>query len=183
AVMNILQQTGVPRASVREGQVLRLGRSGRLGVLAGRVWLTQAGDRRDRVIEAGESVELASSRAALIEGWGGDAVVAWRPRSSSPCADVARGFVNRCWQLMHPLARLGLGSAAALTALLIGALVFGPLSEARSQSLANGVSLHNPQQLGPVLEVETTRHADRSRSALRARLAAQEARRRPSGAA
>ena len=181
--MSILQQTRVPRAAVAEGQVVRFDRSGRLGVLAGRVWLTRAGDRQDRVLEAGESVDLAASRAALIEAWGGDAVVAWQPRSSSACADAARGFFSRCWELMHPLTRLGLGSAAALTALLVGALVFGPLSEARSHALAEGVSLHNRQQLGPVLDVETTRHADRSRPALRARLATQEARRRPPGAA
>lgn len=65
------------------GQAMALGTSGgRLEVIAGRVWLTRAGELDDHVVEAGESLCIAASRDAVIEAWdeARPALVAWRPR-------------------------------------------------------------------------------------------------------
>lgn len=55
---------------------------GCLDVLAGRVWLTQAGELDDRVVEGGQTVCVAASRRAVIEAWDDarPALVVWRPR-------------------------------------------------------------------------------------------------------
>lgn len=42
------------------------------------------------------------------------------------------------FQLMHPMARLALGSLAAMLALLAGTLLFGPVADDRALQLAQG---------------------------------------------
>ncbi|MDQ2737001.1 MAG: DUF2917 domain-containing protein, partial [Pseudomonadota bacterium] len=139
------------RKSLSSGQVLTLGTSGgEVSVLRGRVWLTSPGDLDDHVLEAGESFNVASSGPTLIEAWNGasPALVAWRPRTMRERArDGVSGTWGRCWELMHPAGRAGIGTAAALTGIVAAALLFGPLSEARVRSLVPpataGALLHN----------------------------------------
>ena len=59
------------------GKVLRLrNAAGRqLGVVRGAVWITQSGDRRDPVIEAGGSFCFDRDGVALVQALGGEAVV------------------------------------------------------------------------------------------------------------
>ena len=67
------------------GQARRVGRgAGELTVLAGRVWLTGQGDCEDRVLGAGERLQLAAADAVVIETLDRDtaANVAWHPRGS-----------------------------------------------------------------------------------------------------
>ena len=139
---------------------------------------------QDHLLDAGQSIELGATSSALVEGWRGDAVVAWQAAPSTPRRPSSRLrlALSRCWELMNPIARIGLGSSAALAALVAGELVFGPLSQARLQTLIDAPSLHNPSHIGSGLDAETMRHVDPSR-AVRARVAAQEARRRAAGAA
>ncbi|MDQ2927801.1 MAG: DUF2917 domain-containing protein, partial [Pseudomonadota bacterium] len=127
------------RRSLSSGQVLTLGSGGgQVSVLCGRVWLTSPGDLDDHVLEAGESFDVASSGPTLIEAWYGasPALVAWRPRTMSERArDGVSGTWGRCWELMHPAGRAGIGTAAALAGIVAAALLFGPLSEARVRGL------------------------------------------------
>lgn len=65
------------------GQARRVGHGiGELTVLAGRVWITGHGDGEDRVLEAGERLQLARADAAVVESFdaGRPAEVAWRPQ-------------------------------------------------------------------------------------------------------
>jgi hypothetical protein len=67
------------------GQARRVGRgAGTLTVLSGRVWLTGQGDGDDRVLGAGERLQLAAADAVVIETLDRDhaASVAWHPRAT-----------------------------------------------------------------------------------------------------
>lgn len=63
--------------TLRPGQVLRLrDPAGRhLGVVRGSVWITQARDRRDRVIDANGTFRFDRDGLALVQALGGDAAV------------------------------------------------------------------------------------------------------------
>ena len=91
--------SGPPGCRLCAGRAWALGRrGGRLEVLAGRVWLTRAGELDDHVVEAGQSLRLAGSRGAVVEAWGDGrpAVVAWKPRTAIEAAgDLVRSLVGR----------------------------------------------------------------------------------------
>jgi hypothetical protein len=133
--------------SLRAGRILPLGSTGgRLEVLHGRVWLTRAGDLDDHVIDTGQGLVVPPSGRALVEAWGDDetALVAWRPRSWLDRIGAALGSVfNRCWEIVNPARRIGAGTIAAAIALVSYALLFGPLSDARTRTLAAPAVLHN----------------------------------------
>jgi hypothetical protein len=174
------------------GQVMSLGSSGGMvRVLSGRVWLTSPGDLDDHVLGAGESLYVAGAGATLVEAWdrGAPAHFAWRPRGLIERArERFAGTWGRCWELMDPAGRVGMGAAAAAAAVIAAGLLFGPLSEARIRSLvrpALGVSvLHNAEGVAAGA-TERTRGslADGSDTRDRSRHAAQEARRGASGSA
>ncbi|MDQ6638262.1 MAG: DUF2917 domain-containing protein [Pseudomonadota bacterium] len=165
---------------------------GQLEVLHGRVWLTRAGDLDDYVVESGASFAVPASGQTLVEAWDGGrpALVAWQP---TPLADrvraVLRSVFGRCWDIVDPARRIGVGAAAALVALLAGLLLFGPLSESRTRSLlAPTTVLHNSAGARTSIGLDAgtrTGSANDVSAALRerARIAAQEARRRPAGPA
>src|SRR5205809_366498 len=54
-----------------------------------------------------------------------------------------RTMFGRCWDIVDPVRRVGLGTVAMVVALSVGAFLFGPLSEARTRSLATPTVLHN----------------------------------------
>jgi Protein of unknown function (DUF2917) len=173
------------------GQVMALGKhGGEVHVLAGRVWLTSSGDLDDHVLEAGESFRVAAAGPTLVEAWdrGTPALFAWRPRSlTERTRDRVAGTWGRCWELMNPVSRFGMGAAAAAAAIVAAGLLFGPLSQARIRSLvrpAGAAVLHNAGGVA-VGATETTRGslADGSDTRDRSRRAAPEARRGAAGAA
>jgi hypothetical protein len=133
------------------GYVLTLGaRGGEVRVLSGRVWLTSPDDLDDHVLDAGESFRVAGSGPTLVETWdrSGTALIAWRPRTILERARAGlSGAWGRCWELMNPAGRLGMGTTAAITAIAAAVLVFGPISQARVRALArpapSAVLLHN----------------------------------------
>ena len=133
--------------TLRSGHVLPLGSSGgRLDVLHGRVWLTRQGDADDHVLAGGESVRVPAGGAVLVEAWddASPALVAWQPgRALNRVAACAHRTACRCWEAVDPVRRIGSGAVAAVLALVAGASVFGPISEARSRELAQAVRLHN----------------------------------------
>jgi hypothetical protein len=95
---------------------------------------------------------------------------------------------GRCWDIVDPLRRLGVGAVAVVVALSVGAFLFGPLSEARSRALAAPTVLHNSAgartSIGLDAGTRTGSANDVSAGAReRARISAQEARRGPPGAA
>lgn len=63
--------------TLNPGELLRLrDAAGRhLGVVRGAVWITQIGDRRDHVIEAGGSFRFDRDGVAVVQTLGGEAVV------------------------------------------------------------------------------------------------------------
>jgi hypothetical protein len=64
------------------GEPLRIdGDTGELTVLSGRVWLTRENDPDDHVLEAGQSMQLASTDGVVVEPWrqGERTTLAWRP--------------------------------------------------------------------------------------------------------
>jgi hypothetical protein len=183
--------TAGAQKSMSSGQVVTLGTGGgEVRVLSGRVWLTSPGDLDDHVLETGQSFSVAGSGPTLIEAWdsASPAVVAWRPRTvlERTCAGVSETW-SRCWELMHPASRIGMGTAAALAGVLAAALLFGPLSEARVRTLvgstgavvllhnAGGIAVDATEPRGPLADGSDTR--DRSSRP------AQEAGRRAPGAA
>jgi Protein of unknown function (DUF2917) len=118
------------------GHVVALGTGGgQVSILSGRVWLTSGGDPSDHVLDAGESFEVGKSGQTLVETWsrGGDpAVIAWRPRSLlRRLRDRLVHSFGRCWDLVNPSRRMGVGTVAAVAAFAIASAIFGPLSEAR----------------------------------------------------
>ena len=133
--------------SLRAGRILPLGSTGgRLEVLHGRVWLTRAGDLDDHVIDTGQGLVVPPSGRALVEAWGDDepALVAWRPGTWLDRISAAVSAVfNRCWEIVDPARRIGAGTIAAAIALVSYALLFGPLSDARTRTLAAPPVLHN----------------------------------------
>jgi hypothetical protein len=179
--------------TLRAGGILPLGSAGgRLEVLHGRVWLTRSGDLEDHVIDSGQGLIVPHSGRALVEGWGDaePAVVAWRPGSVfDRIVAFARAAFGRCWDIVDPVRRIGAGAFAAVVALLAGALLFGPLSESRTRTLlAPTTVLHNSvgARTSIGLDAGTRTGPSHDVSAVareRARITAQEARRRPAGAA
>jgi len=130
------------------GHVVALGHGGgQVSILSGRVWLTSGGDPSDHVLGAGESFEVRDSGQTLVEAWspGGDpAVIAWKPRS---LAQRLLHAFDRCWDLVNPVRRMGVGTVAAVAALAVASALFGPISEARVRVLAEpsagAAVLHN----------------------------------------
>jgi hypothetical protein len=133
--------------TLRAGRVLPLGATGgKLEVLHGRVWLTRAGDLDDHVVDFGHSIDVPASGRILVESIVDDqpALIAWRaaPLGARVGARLRQAF-GRCWEIVDPARRIGVGAAAAARALVVGALLFGPLSDARTRSLAGPALLHN----------------------------------------
>jgi hypothetical protein len=176
------------------GRVLPLGASGgKLEVLHGRVWLTRAGDHDDYFVDLGQSIVVPASGRALVEAIddGQPALIAWRPGTlADRIVAMLQATFGRCWEIVNPAPRIGAGALAAAIALVSGALVFGPLSEARTRELAAAGLLHNsagpdaragaearPTQRGPRADARAVESRERARSA------AQEARRRAAGVA
>jgi hypothetical protein len=173
-----------------EGRVVALdGHGGRVSVLAGRVWLTRDGDLEDHLLGPGQSLSLPRSRGTLVESWGrGPALIAWRPRSAlEHLRDAVLGTCGRCWELMNPAGRVGLGSAAALLAILFAMALFGPVADSRARSLAAPIMrsavLHNAESVAVGATETRGSFADGSDTRDGPRPAAQEARRRAPGAA
>lgn len=173
------------------GHVVALGNGGgEVSILSGQVWLTRSGDPDDHFLGAGESFKVRGAGEALIEAWGASApaLIAWRPRSLlERVRDRFTGSCERCWELMNPAGRIGIGSAAALAAVLVAGLLFGPLSEARSRALAARPAapslLHNANVDAARVTKMQGSLADGNDTRDRAQGLAQQARRRPPGAA
>ena len=172
--------------TLRAGTLLPLGASGgRLEVLHGRVWLTRSGDLDDYVVKAGATLDVPAAGQSLIEAWDESepALVAWQPtplveRLGAP----ARAMFGRCWVIVDPIRRVGIGTVAMVVALSVGAFLFGPLSEERSRALAAPTVLHNSggarTSIGLDAGTRTGSSNDVSADAReRARVPAQEARR------
>lgn len=171
------------------GRVLPLGTSGgKLEVLHGRVWLTRAGDLDDHFVDLGHSIVVPSSGRVLVTALDDarPALVAWRPRGLVERALAAfHAFAGRCWEIVDPAPRVGAGAAAAVLVVLAGALVFGPLSDARTRTLASPSLLHNGGAATAPVGADASTPVERSHATAgdRAANAAQEARRRPAGVA
>jgi hypothetical protein len=178
---------------LRGGAIMPLGSGGgRLEVLHGRVWLTRSGDLDDYVVEPGAALAVPAAGRSLIEAWHDNepALVAWQP---TPLADRlgarVRAMFRRCWDIVDPLRRVEVGVFAAVVALSVGAFVFGPLSESRTRALlAPATVLHNSAgartSIGLDAGTRTGSANDVSADARqRARVTANEARRRPAGPA
>jgi hypothetical protein len=180
-----------PLRAVRKGSVVALGSAGgRLDVVRGFVWLTRSGDPEDHLLGVGQSVRIPPSGRVLIEGWADEpALVDWQPENiGDRLRGAVRGAFGRAWEIVGPAHRVGAGVAAALVAVLAGALLFGPLSESRTRTLLGPTLLHNGAgariSIGLAAGTSTGSPQDRSAGPReRARVAAQEARRRPAGAA
>ena len=153
---------------------------GTLRVEAGQVWLTRSGDLDDHFLRAGDAIRVPPGDL-LVESWHAStpARIVWEPRSRldgwrikvrKACAD--------CWELVDPTRRVALGSLAAAVALLVFGLVFGPLSSARTEALAeghaSGTVLHNAAE---------ERKTDGRQAGERRGIVAKEARRGAAGAA
>ena len=179
--------------TLRAGNVLPLGSSGgKLEVLHGRVWLTRSGDPDDHFVDFGQSVVVPASGRVLVEALDDTqpALVAWRPETIvDRIAAVLRAGFERCWDIVDAPHRIGAGTLAAALALAGGAVVFGPLSDARTRALAAAHVLHNRGGASVRAAVDAApasrgARADASaRPNERARGAAQEARRGAAGAA
>jgi hypothetical protein len=153
---------------------------GTLRVEAGQVWLTRSGDPDDHILRAGEAIRVPPGDL-LVESWNVStpARIVWEPRSR--LADWRARFTRtcaQCWDLVDPIRRIALGSAAAAAALLSFGLVFGPVSSARAVALAGAHAspavLHNAVQ---------EKKADGREAAEGRRVVAKEARRGTAGAA
>src|SRR6478735_1648409 len=133
--------------TLRPGRILPLGSAGgRLQVLHGRVWLTRSGDLDDHVIDSGQGLIVPPRGSALVEAWGDSepALVAWSPPTwLDRIAALANAALGRCWEIVSPARRIGAGSVAAAIAIVSYALLFGPLSDARTRTLAAAPVLHN----------------------------------------
>jgi len=182
-----------PVATLRRGAVMPLGAGGgRLDVLRGRIWLTRTGDLDDHVVEAGATLAVPAAGQSLIEAWDESepALVAWQPTPlAARIGARVRAMFGRCWDIVDPLRRVEIGTFAAVVALAVGSFVFGPLSEARTRTLlAPATVLHNSAgartSIGSDAGTRTGSSNDVSADARqRARVTAQEARRRAPGAA
>jgi hypothetical protein len=128
-------------------------RGGLLRVLAGRAWLTVHGAGEDRVLVAGESLNLPAGQAAWVGAWdaGSMARLDWRP---APVLESWHERAGRRVAVARRLARSLLpapsalaGATASLAALAAGAILFGSVSEARLEQLARRpavIGAHNP---------------------------------------
>ena len=173
--------------TLRGDWIMPLGASGgTLEVLHGPVWLTRAGDPDDHIVKSGETLTIPASGRALVQAWDDarPALIAWQP---TPVGDRIgagmRSAFGRCWDIVDPLRRVGVGTVAVVVALSVGAFLFGPLSEARSRALAAPAVLHNSvgarTSIGLDAGTRTGSRNDVSADAReRARSPAQEARRR-----
>jgi len=178
--------------TLRAGSIMHLGSGGgRLEIVCGRVWLTRAGDLDDHIFASGATLTIPPSRRILVEAWNEDApaLVDWEP---TPLAERVRAAVTslfgRCWEIVDPARRIGAGAAAAVLALLAGAMVFGPVSESRTRALLAPTLLHNSAgartSIGLDAGTRTGSANDVSAGAReRARISAQEARRGSPGPA
>ena len=113
------------------GHVVALGTGGgQVSILSGSVWLTHSGDPSDHFLAAGESFDVRDSGQTLVESWsrGAPAVIAWQPRTLQ---ERLRDRFARCWDLVNPVQRLGIGSVAAVAALVVAGALFGPVSDGR----------------------------------------------------
>jgi hypothetical protein len=171
------------------GRVLPLGASGgKLEVLHGRVWLTRAGDPDDHFVDFGHSIVVPSSGRVLVTAIDDarPALVAWHPRGLVERAMAAiHAFTGRCWEIVDPAPRVGAGALAAVVVVLAGALVFGPLSDARTRTLATPSLLHNGGAATARGGADARILAERPHAAAgdRAANAAQKVGRRPAGVA
>lgn len=133
--------------TLRAGQALPLGSAGgRLEVLHGRVWLTLEGDLDDHLVVAGDPVRVPANGRAVLEAWDDEdpALIDWRPGSMLDRASAwVRTALGRGWEIVDPAPRISVGTVAALLAVFVLVAVFGPLSDARSRSLAAPTLLHN----------------------------------------
>ena len=173
------------------GHVVALGTGGgQVSILSGRVWLTSGGDPSDHVLGAGESFEVRDSGQTLVETWspGGDpAVIAWKPRSfAQRLSDRLAHSFGRCWDLVNPTRRMGVGTVAAVAALAVASALFGPISEERSRALAarpaGAAVLHNADR-GAARPAPKGALADGSNTGDRPSGLAHQAHRRAPGAA
>ena len=179
--------------TLRVGAIMPLGSGGgRLEVLHGRVWLTRSGDLDDHVVESGAALTVPAAGHSLIEAWDDSepALVAWQPTPlAARLGARVRAMFGRCWDIVDPLRRVEVGVFAAVVALSVGAFVFGPLSESRTRALlAPATVLHNSggarTSIGLDAGTRTGSSNDVSADAReRARVTAQEARRRAARAA
>lgn len=174
--------------TLRGGWVMSLGATGgRLEVMRGRVWVTRAGDLDDHVVESGDALEIPAWGEALVQAWDDaqPAVVAWQATSVGERAGSGvRSALGRCWEIVDPVRRIGAGALAAIVALLSGALLFGPLSESSTRALLAPTLLHNSAGARSSIGFAAgTRTGANDVSGERARVTAQEARRRAPGAA
>jgi hypothetical protein len=173
------------------GQVLTLGASGgELRILSGRIWLTSPGDPSDHVLDAGDFFRVAGSGPTLVEAWDGGTptCIAWRPRTLiERLRDRVAASRSRCWELVNPSGRAGMGTVAALAGIVAAGLVFGPVSEARIHALvrpaASPAVLHNASGAAPGATEARSSLADGSDTRDRSSRSAQQARRRAPGAA
>ena len=192
--MNTQVESPVPGSRRRRfevlegGRVLPLGASGgRLEVLHGRVWLTRSGDPDDHFVDRGDAMVVPARGRAIVAAIDDaqPALVAWRPRGVVERAAAAIDAISgRSWAIVDPLPRIGAGALAALVVVFAGALVFGPVSDARTRALAAPSVLHNGGTANARLDART--FAERPRAdagAERAAGAAQEARCRAPGVA
>jgi hypothetical protein len=168
------------------GAIVPLGSGGgRLEILRGRVWLTRSGDIDDHIVDTGATVAVPAAGQSLVEAWDDTepALVAWQPTPLRERLGArVRAMFGRCWDIVDPLRRLGVGTVAMVAALSVGAFLFGPLSEARTRSLAGPTVLHNSggarTSIGLDAGTRTGSSNDVSADAReRARVPAQEARR------
>jgi len=193
-MMNTQSLTARPGAAaevlqtLRAGHVVPLGSAGgRLEVLHGRVWLTREGDLDDHVVAAGESVRVAANGSAVVEAWDEEApaLVAWQPGTLFDRASAyVRSVHSRGWEIVDPAPRISVGTVAALLAVFVVVAVFGPLSDARSKSLAAPGLLHNSSVLSAPVGVAARDHEGTpidagAATSGRSRFSAQEARRHP----
>jgi hypothetical protein len=128
------------------GHVVALGTGGgRVSILSGQVWLTSGGDPSDHVLGTGESFEVRDSGQTVVETWsrGDPALIAWKPRSlMARLHDRFLHSFGRCWDLVNPSRRMGLGTVAAVAALAVASALFGPLSEARVGAILRAPAAH-----------------------------------------
>ena len=182
----------VSAEAVRElpaGHVVALGTGGgQVSILSGSVWLTSSGDPDDHFLGAGESFAVRDAGQVLVEtsSRGTAAVIAWQPRTL--LERVRDRFVRssaRCWDLVNPAGRIGIGSVAAVAALAVAGALFGAASESRVRHLGtaagSGTVLHNAKQGAAVAAKRTV--ADDSNTGVGTPGAARQADRRAPGTA
>ena len=129
------------------GHVVALGAGGgQVSILSGRVWLTSGRDPDDHVLAAGETFDVPDSGPTLVEAWSRSdaAVIAWRPRTL--VERLRQRLVHsceRCWDLVSPARRAGVGTVAAVAAVAVIGAVFGPLTSTPLLG-ADAPHLHSP---------------------------------------